>query len=275
MASAPLRARPPVSEYIDLLWFDERAPTRVRQQAAWVEILRDAPKPSEWLTGEEPAGTPQALRDRRDVTRALARVPPSDAVSIARAMEESIDEDGIFVRPLVVVNGELTMAFDPLEVLRTTIAVASQLAVTDKKLKETIDAANEIAEAPRMTAGPLVDGATTRVRQAFGQANRSLPSDYLESTVQRLLLEERRYQRRTLLGGPRLCGLLALGGHGAPLPAYLPEHLGPELPLFPRFRIRALAEPHAQQDPAETEPIALLVLALGRAVPVAGSRRAS
>jgi hypothetical protein len=261
-----------LSEYIDLLWFDERAPQRVRQQASWVEHLREAPKQTEWITGEVPAGPPQAVRDKRDVTRALARVPPSDATSIARAMEEAIDEDGIFVRPLVVVNGELTMAFDPLEVLRTTIAVASQLAVTDKKLKETVDAASEIAEAPRMTPGPLVDGATVRVRQAFAQANRSLPSDYLESSVQRLLLEERRYQRRTLLGGPRLCGLLAHGGPGAPLPTYLPEHLAPDLPLFPRFRVRALVEPHAQQDPAESEPIALLVLALGRSVPVAGAR---
>ncbi|WP_197041424.1 DUF2169 family type VI secretion system accessory protein [Chondromyces apiculatus] len=267
---APRPRLPPPSEYVDLLWFDERAPQRVRQQAAWASYLRETARTTEWLTGEEAVQEPQATRDRREVARALARVPPLDAFGVTRAVEESIDEDGILTRPLVVVGGELTMSFDPLEALKTTITVASQLTAADKKLKDAVDAASEVVQT-RAAGGPLVEGASTRIRQAFAQMNRTLPADYLDATVQRTLIEERRYQRRTVLGGVRLCAALATGS-GAPLPVYLPEMLADKLPLFPKFRVRAVAEPHAQQDPAETEPLALLVLALGRALPVPGGR---
>jgi hypothetical protein len=206
------------------------------------------------------------------VRRALGRVPAVDAAGITRLMEEAVDEDGIFERPLLVVGGELAMSYDPLETLKTTLAVASQLAGADKRLKEVLDAASEIAGGPRGAAGPLVDGALSRVRQAFVQANRSLSPDYLETTVQRILIEERSYLRRKLLGGAHIGGLLTLAGGGAPLPTYMPEELAEKLPLYPKFRVRAIAEPHAQQDPAESEPIALRILALGRAMAAPGSR---
>ncbi|AKT40125.1 DUF2169 family type VI secretion system accessory protein [Chondromyces crocatus] len=261
---------PPPTEYVDLLWYDDKTPPRVRQQAAWVEYLRPPARPTEWLTGEEPDPEPQVARDRRMIARALMRVPPLDAFGVARTLEESIDEDGILTRPLIVAGGELTMAFDPLESLKTTITVASQLAGADKRLKDAIDAAGEVVQA-RATGGPLVEGAATRIRQAFTQVNRTLPTDYLETTVIRTLIEERLYQRRTVLGDKRLCASLATG-MGAPLPTYLPENLADKLPLFTKFRVRIIAEPHAQQDPTESEPLSLLVLALGRALPVPSGR---
>ncbi|MDC3987218.1 DUF2169 family type VI secretion system accessory protein [Polyangium jinanense] len=263
--SAPARRRAPTSEYVDLIWFDERAPQRVRQQSAWASYVRDPQRPTEWLTGEEPEEPTQAMTDRRDIRRALGRVPPLDAVGIARVMEEAIDEDGIFEQPLVLVNGELVMTCDPLETLKTTIAVASQLAGVDKRLKEALDAAEELCRGPRSAAVPLLEGALSRVRQAFAQANRSLASDYLETTAQRILIEERHYLRRKLFGGEHIGGILSLGS-GSPLPTYMPEALAEKLPLFPKFRVRAIAEPHPQQDPADNEPITLRVLALGRVV---------
>jgi hypothetical protein len=271
-ASAPVRRRPPPSEVVDLLWFDQGAPQRVRQQTAWAPHLRDPQKPVEWIVGEEPEEPTQAAADRRDVRRALGRVPLVDAAGITRLMDDAVDEDGIFDRPLLVVGGELAMSYDPLETLKTSLAVASQLAGADKRLKEVLDAASETANGPRSAVGPLVEGALSRLRQAFTQANRSLSPDYLETTVQRILIEERCYLRRKLLGGTHIGGLLALAGGGAPVPTYLPEELAEKLPLYAKFRVRAIAEPHAQQDPAESEPIALRVLALGRSMAAPGGR---
>ncbi|MDI1437713.1 hypothetical protein QHF89_49880, partial [Polyangium sorediatum] len=261
----PVRRRPPASEYVDLIWFDEHAPQRVRQQSAWASYVRDPQRPTEWITGEEPEEPTQAVTDRRDIRRALGRVPPLDAIGMARVMEEAIDEDGIFEQPLVIVNGELVMTCDPLETLKTTVAVASQLAAADKRLKEALDAAEELLQRPRSAAVPLLEGALSRVRQAFAQVNRSLASDYLETTAQRILIEERHYLKRKLFGGEHIGGLLSLGS-GSPLPTYMPEVLAEKLPLFPRLRVRAIAEPHPQQDPADNESITLRVLALGRVV---------
>lgn len=264
--NVPTRRRAPQSEYLDLLWFDERAPSRIRQQSGWAEYVRDPSRPTEWIIGEEPEAPTPAVLDRRDVRRALGRVPPLEPGGIARAVEEAIDEDGIVERPLVIVNGELAMTYGLLETLKTTVAVASQLAGADKRLKEALDAAQEGIEGPRIAAIPLLDGALSRVRQAFAQANRTLAVDYLETTVQRILIEERHYQRRKLFGGPHIGGLLHFGS-GSPLPTYLPEELAEKLPLFPKFRVRAIAEPHAQQDPADGETLTLRLLALGRVVP--------
>jgi hypothetical protein len=55
------------------------------------------------------------------------------------------------------------------------------------------------------------------------------------------------------------------------VPAYLPEALAKQLPMFQRFRARIIAEALLQQDEYETQPTALKVVALGRLAPVSGS----
>ena len=87
---------------------------------------------------------------------------------------------------------------------------------------------------------------------------------YLQSTVKRMLLEGRSYQKKTLFGQRRIRGFLTLAGGRAAIPTYLPEALGSRLPLFLRFRVSAITELRPQEDQYETHADALLVLALGR-----------
>ena len=51
-----------------------------------------------------------------------------------------------------------------------------------------------------------------------------------------------------------------------PVPAYIPESLAKNLPLFQRFKVRMIAEIHLALDQIETHPLALKSTALARAV---------
>jgi hypothetical protein len=167
--------------------------------------------------------------------------------------------------PLALLAGDFDLPFDELEALKASIAVAASFAPADKQLKEALEKIKEASDAP------LVDRAaaeklTARLGEVFGQSQRSLPEGYLASQAARLLLEERRYQKRTLLGQAWIRGLLTLPGATAPVPAYLPDSLAQELPMFQRFRARLIAEARPSLDQYETQPIALRVVALARLV---------
>jgi hypothetical protein len=93
------------------------------------------------------------------------------------------------------------------------------------------------------------------------------PFDDADAHVQRLLLERRAYQRRALLGGNQIRALLTLPGAEDACPVYLAEALSQVLPMYAAFDARIAAEAHVAQDQAEVCPVALRVVALGRAVP--------
>jgi hypothetical protein len=101
-----------------------------------------------------------------------------------------------------------------------------------------------------------------------------LPQGYLEAHTERLLLEQRYYQKRTLLGQEWIRALLTPSGAaaGEAIPTYLPERLSKELPMFQRFRARAVVEARLQLDQFEVHPSALRVVALGRVVPMPARR---
>jgi hypothetical protein len=272
-APAPAPRASSRSEYVDLLWFEKDAPKRVRAEGSWLAALRDEPAADgAWMTGDEAFEPKQEANDRRDVLRALSRVPALDGDGVLAQMAAAIDDDGVLARPLVVVRGEIAVSFDPIETLKATIAVASPLAGADKKLKDLITAAGEALGSEWRCTAAIAEGMTARLAEAFAQANRSLPAGYLDANVERILLEQRRYDKRTILGAPRLRAAIvpASAAASAAIPAYLPEHLEKELPMFRRFQVAVVAEAHGQQDQFETHAAALLVLALGRVLPVPG-----
>ena len=104
------------------------------------------------------------------------------------------------------------------------------------------------------------------MKDAFAQGNRMLPPSYLDSHTERMLLEQRHYQKRTVFGEPWIRSVLVPQGSSSPMPAYLPESLTKKLPMFQRFKARIVAEAHMQQDEYENHPAALKVVALGRVV---------
>jgi hypothetical protein len=232
-------------EHVDLIWFDPAALPRIRASEALEDPeTRDAP-PVEAL-------------------RILSRAAPLDEEALNDAARAAFQGDGTFAAPLVMVSGELAFDFDEVEALRATVAIAAPFVGTDRKLSEVVAAAAEVLESAWPVPADMAEGFTLRIEEAFSQAPRAVAPGYLTAGVERLVLEGRRYQKKTLLGEPRIRALFAIPGGRAPIPAYLPATLSARLPLYRRFRAAAIVELRPREDQYETHPDALLVLALGR-----------
>jgi len=270
--AAPRHARP--DEIIDLLWFAKNAAKRTREQPGWRTLLKDDEGPGEWTSGEQLEKAPKAIDDKRQVGRALARVPPLESREITQSMHEAVDEDGIFERPVIMVRGTVRMTFEPSDVAEVMASVAKPFAGADKRLKDAVEAIEEVLKSERKPPALVTDGLVNRLRQAFAVASPSLPADYLDDAAERTLLEERRFAKRNVLGGPHIRTLFtssahnAEGGNKPQLPTYLPESLANDLPLFLEFNVRMLAEPHIRQDPTESGSVVLSVLAVARVTPL-------
>lgn len=272
------QVRPGGREVVDLLWFDSKDVPRIREQEAWKPIIAaaKAKKPAKDKSNDfddpfedAPSRSPEQEKEyeeRRDVYSVLTKAPTMDIEGINEAIADAVSEDGTFVRPLVAVSGELTFPFDELEMLKATVTAVTPFMAGDKKLKDTVDTVNELLKTPWIQSGTgVAEGLTVRVREAFSQANRNLPPNYLESHTERILLEQRHYQKRTVFGELWIRSLFSLPGTSQALPAYLPESLSKKLPMFQTMRVRLIAEAHLQQDQYETQPSALKVIAMGRA----------
>lgn len=254
-------------EIVELLWFDPAYVPRLRRKPAWKEIMTQVkPTPlDDDFPGEAPPDKRQELRDRREVFGLLARGEPLDARGIDSALAEAVRDDGTFVPPIVLVRGELEFPFDELETLKATIAAITPLTAGDKRLKEAVDTTQELLQTPWLTgASSVTEGLTAKLKDVFAQGNRMLPARYLENHTERMLLEQRAYQVRTVLGKPCIRSLLTIAGSQISIPVYLPDSLRHELPGFQRFSVRMLAELRVQLDQLEAQTIAMRTLALGR-----------
>jgi hypothetical protein len=264
-ARSPSAARPDI---LDLLWFDPAVLDPVRREPRWQELIAEIRiRPPEVAYDEDPEPIPDEVQDRNDVFGLLAGAPSSGPDELDALVAAATSHDGRFEPPLAVVAGELAPVFEELEVLKATLAAASPFVGADKRLKDASDAAVEAIASPYVQAsGAACEALTARVREAFTPSGRSLPAGYLDAQAERLIVEQRRYQRRTVLGEPRIRARLAQAEAAAPVPVYLPEALAAKLPLFARFPARLLVEVHVAQDQSEPHPLALRALALARVV---------
>ena len=83
-------------------------------------------------------------------------------------------------------------------------------------------------------------GLTRRLEEA-AQASRALRDGYLQGAVEAVLLEGRKYRKKTILGEPRIRAEITAEGAG-PVPVYLPASIAASLPLFARFRAKRVIE---------------------------------
>jgi hypothetical protein len=184
---------------------------------------------------------------------------------VGEAMSEAIDTVGSFEPPIVVAGGMLRFPFDGVATLEATLAAVAPFLLADGDLERVVSAVAELARAPWLrNAGDAATTLVERVREACGRVDPLV----LDGRVERILLEQRAYQRRTILGGRFIRALLAPTGGGAMVPCYLPEALGDLLPLARSLLVRMVAEAHVRQDEADPHDAALKVLALGRVVQV-------
>jgi hypothetical protein len=262
------RAKALTKEMVRLLWFDPDCVSRIRKHKSWRRIITEMdldPSAEADDDDAEPTAKQQERRDRRHVLRVLVRGKAIDAPGLKEELMNALSEDGELEPPLVLVTGDLHFPFDEIETLKATVTAVRPLIAGDKRLKEVIDTVDELLATPWLSgSGRVADGLTERVKEAFWQGKRTLPPDYLESHTERILLEARHFQKRTVFGEVWLRSLMVPGGAGEGVPAYLPERLAKELPMFRRMRARVLAEVEMQQDQYESCPIALKVVGVGR-----------
>jgi hypothetical protein len=216
---------------------------------------------------KSPNKDPVEIEDRRDMFEILVRAASQDVDQIGDELLGAIRPDRKFVPPLLLLAGDLVLPFDEREVLKATIGVATPIAGNDEPLKAALKDGRDFLATPDLICPPIVvEGMTTRIREAFQKARRGVAPDYLELQTERALLERRAYQKRPVLGMTAIRGLLHSATSSAvkPAPVYLPEDLARQLPLFSRFRARIIAELYLQEDQYESHPGALKALALGR-----------
>ncbi len=266
-------APPPRADVVELLWYDPALPARLRKHPALAPLLRPDPaKPPEpapaapaTTATKAPAPDPAAVEElaRVHVHDALTRAAPLIGVELEEALDAAEDESPP-ATPLVVVSGDLELCFDEAAQLKAIVSAASPLAAGDKKLKDAVDLAASMLDAPLQGAPEVADALGARIREAWGKANRIFPQGYLAAATERLLLDQRKYQIRELLDDTWIRALLAGPKQKTAIPTYLPAKIAKRLPLFKRFPARLAVEVLPQQDQAEAHPLALRALAIGR-----------
>ncbi len=265
-ASAPVT---PPKAVIELLWFDSAAMPRIRRNPAWKEVLGQIKSKAfeDELSGDSPPEKRQEARDKRDIAGLLARGDATDMAGLNLALANAVTDDGTFIPPLVLLAGDLEFPFDELETLKATIAALTPLASGDKPLKEQLDTTEELLKTPWLKgASGIAEGLTAKLKEVYGRGNRVLPPRYLEGHTERMLLEQRAYQKRTVLGKTCIRSLLHLAGVQGGIPVYLPESLGQELPAFQRFAVRMISEVRGKVDQYETQEVAVRGVGVGRGI---------
>jgi hypothetical protein len=264
----PVVAVAPPREALALVWLDRKSMPRIVRKPAWQAIL-DAieEEPVDFDAGDPAfADDPAEVEDRAQAFDILQRAEASTADGVRDAAARSAEGRGKIVPPLELVAGELELAFDELETLNALVAHVSPLEA-EGDLAAAVAAAEKFLARPGAATAPAIAASlSARIREALGKLQRGATLAAVDGQVARALVEQRHYQRKKVLGGPHLRGLLHEPGAEHPLVVYLPAALADELPLASRFRVRLLAAVHLAVDENEREPVALAAVAVARVV---------
>lgn len=252
------------NEPVDLIWLASKALPRVR--IFYKGVLADVAFESFDSKHELASDDAEEDKGRHEVAGVLTREPAIDPAAVGRVIAEAVDERGRFTPPLAVIEGELRPRFSDVARLRAAVAIA--LASGDKRLADTASPASELLGRPHPNAG----GAATRQLAALREQHLALfgkaaTAASFDAEIERLLVDERTFEERTLFGEKQL--VFALGSGASALPAYAPEAVRAVVPLFEVVRARVIAEVHARQDRAEGAPFALRLVALARVLDLA------
>lgn len=256
---------------LEVIWYDDDAPARVRRETGFAEFMAPPPapaKPEKPKRGEPPAPPPappdpdeHRQRERCDLVRTLAEAEGIAPAALPKRLREALLEP-TRDPPLVVIAGRLALGFDPVAHLEATVAVAQTLAKTSKQLAEALAQAEEAQ--PSLPRAPgLAEPLRHRIEEAWRRTNRAFPPTFLEETVERSLLEGRDFRAVKVLGGTFVRAELHTPETALTV-VYVPDGATPQLPLFATFAARLLATVVPSQDAGEVAPLALRAHAIGR-----------
>jgi hypothetical protein len=249
-----------------LMWFDQGSVRAICEHPQWRKLVRGS------YRGDEADTTPSPTKGEESdaagfVYDVIANGTPARAHVIEAAVAELASTGTNFEAPLVLSAGELYFSFDELAMLRATITVVTPYVSDDATLAQLAGDARALLDLPWLdTAGGTADELTARIRDAFNAVSRPLPPGYLEAQAQRIVVQERRFQRRRLQGRSWIrCSFVPVKSRSS-IPTYLPDMLAQDLPMLQHFETRLIAEAHLYEDQYESHPIALKVVALTRVV---------
>jgi hypothetical protein len=195
---------------------------------------------------------------RAAVARALESASPTSLGELPSAFARA-QADARGGRPVLVVEGQLSLCLRAHERLRKTSELAELFVEGDKRMRAVVDRVRPVAARAAVPA-EVADALRRQLVEAFQAGAPGLGDDYLDATVERQLIEDRSFVEHTLMGGPHLRALLD------DAVVYLPRAATDELPLALRFRARLVAELRLRQDAREQAPFALRCLALATLV---------
>ena len=219
------------------------------------------PDPKRDLLVDDPA----AAKDHHHGLGILSRAEPGGARGLKEAFAEA-GREGAFVPPIVLIEGELRPSFDELKELEVLVALLTPLCRGDDKLRTELDEVNKLFDNPiGLRVGDTAQRIGRELKTLFSSKHRAAV-EALDGKVERLLLEDRAFATRPVFGDAHVRASLACRDDDAPVVVYLPEEAAKDLPLFPSFPCRLLGEVHPQQDGLESQPLALLAVALGRLI---------
>jgi hypothetical protein len=254
---------------LELLWIDPPSTARIRRKPEWQRLLDEA-RPRRKASDLLPVLENQeaAAEDRADVMEILVHAQESDGAAVRAAVAAGARGGGKFAPPLLVVEGELRLAFDGLETLKGLAANALPFAADDEALKAVVAAAIEYVRLPGLLATPsTLEALARRIREAFTRSPRGVPAEFLDTQTERALLEHRRYQTRVFHGTPHL--RILLHAEGSSLLVFAPVDIAMSLPLRQHFSARLVVEGHVFADQYDPQPFALQLLAVARRVTLA------
>jgi len=259
-------------EVIDLLWVALDGMRRAREKDEWKSIVEalSAEKTDILFDSETPPDLAQEGLDHKDCFGILTRGEVIDGDGVLEAMSAAVGPDGSFTPPLVLIQGSLQFAFDEIEMLKAMVTAIKPVLSGDARLQGVVEGIEGLLNTPWLqSAGTVAEGQIQRLRDAFAQSSsRKVSPSYLEQHAERVLLEDRHYQRRTVYGSSCLRAMLAPLGASDAIPTYLPENLAKHLPMFTKLNVRMICEVTGPQDQYEKHSAALRPVALGRILPV-------
>jgi hypothetical protein len=239
-------------EPVQLIWLDAASVPCVRRTPSFSEIL--AALDARVLRARE---LDQDLdvadrEDRRDVLEILVEGKPQKPVELNHALAAAASNHGQLVHPLVLVEGELGVAFDPRKRLEAMVSAAAVHAGTEP-VKGELATARAFLLARGVGHGPIACGALyDRIRTAVLSHRDKSASDDLDAEVERGLLDARAYKRRKVFGAPHVWANLAFGGAaGETIAVYLPEPLAERLPRAAKVQIKMVAAVHPGIEASE------------------------
>lgn len=256
------------NEHLHLIWYAPSTVRRICRVPVWRAIIDQMERERENEAHEAPsaAADPEETEDTRDIFDILAQGATQDVDQLEAELAAAVRPGGKFVPPLLLLAGEISFPFDEREVLKAAIAGVTPIASADEIIKNAVKEAREFLAGGEACPPAIVDGYTARIREALGRGRKALTPEALDAHVERVVLEGRHYQTRQVLGMKAIRGLLhtATATGAKPAPIYMPDELTGKLPLFSRFKARAIVELFIQEDQYEAHPAALKVRALGR-----------